>query len=727
MNILQILPELNVGGVETGTVDLAKYLLGHGHKAVVVSNGGSLVADLEKCGAKHYALPVHKKSLLTAFNCVGKLRRIILEEKIDIVHARSRVPAWIAFLACRKTPAHFLTTCHGYYSLNFFSRVMGWPKIIIVPSQIIFKHMAEDFGVNPAHIRVIPRSVDLDKFKMAREEKSATDPLIVSIVGRLTPIKGHGDFLQSAAIMIRRNPNVRFWIIGDSPANKTAYLKELETQAEQLGLKDYVNFLGNRKDVPQLLAKTDVLVFPSVRHEAFGRAILEAQASGVAVVATRIGGVVDIIEEDVNGLLVPPSDPQALAQATLRLLNDKSLRERLISNANKKIESQYTLEHMASATVNVYEELLNESILVIKLSSIGDVVLVTASLKALRQKYPSARIYCLVGKESRDILERCPYINGTIVFDVREEDKGWLGLWSLARRLRSYGFDKIIDFQNNQKSHLLSFLSSPRASYGYKDRKLGFLLTNAIRDDGRYRDPVAHQFQILKSLDIEASQENFLELWPSLEDRKYIKEILESEWLANVKDIVGINMAASFKWPSKNWPLESTAKLCDLLSAKNIRVVITGTEKDKSMAQELLKMVKSKPAILVGKTTISQLAALMERCSVFVTQDSAPMHVAAAMGIPFIALFGPTDSKRHLPPARRSIVFEKKPVCSPCYAPQCRIKTHDCMKEITPKEVLKQIQKLMTDSSPTKDPKTANQIGPSNGNIKERKQKLTKS
>src|SRR3989338_8541264 len=114
MKILQILPELNVGGVETGTVDLAKYLVDHGHRSVVVSSGGELVPELEAAGTKHYKLPVHKKSLWTALKCVKALRAIIIEEKADIVHARSRVPAWIAYFACRGTQAAFITTCHGY-------------------------------------------------------------------------------------------------------------------------------------------------------------------------------------------------------------------------------------------------------------------------------------------------------------------------------------------------------------------------------------------------------------------------------------------------------------------------------------------------------------------------------------------------------------------------------------------------------------------------------------
>ncbi len=161
MNILQILPELNVGGVETGTLDLAKYLVRSKHKAVVVSNGGELVKELESLGGIHYQLPVHRKSIFTIIKMIPRLVGIIKKEEIDIVHARSRVPAWIAYFATRKTLTTFITTCHGYYKKHPFSHVMGWAKRVIVSSNIIARHMIDDFGVPYERIRLVPRGVDL--------------------------------------------------------------------------------------------------------------------------------------------------------------------------------------------------------------------------------------------------------------------------------------------------------------------------------------------------------------------------------------------------------------------------------------------------------------------------------------------------------------------------------------------------------------------------------------
>ncbi|OGX33496.1 MAG: lipopolysaccharide heptosyltransferase II [Omnitrophica WOR_2 bacterium RIFCSPHIGHO2_01_FULL_48_9] len=662
----------------------------------MVSHGGSLVEELERSGSKHYVLPVHEKSLWTVLQSIRALRQIIQKEKIDIVHARSRIPAWIAYFACRQTAATLVTTCHGYYSGHWISRVMGWPKLVIVPSEVIGRHMIEQFGVSAKHIRLIPRSVDLEKFNIPREDQPGRSQYIISIVGRLTSLKGHTYFLRAMAKVVRTMPFVRIWIIGDAPPKKEAYKHELELLVQRLGLTDSVEFLGNRKDIPQLLASTNVLVLSTVTQEAFGRVILEAQAAGVPVVATKVGGVVEIIDDEETGLLVLPKDIDAMAQAVIRLLNDKPLAAKLVSQAKKKLEQSFTLERMAGQTLKVYEELLGSlNILVIKLSALGDVILITASLKALREKYPKARIYCLVGQEFKEILQRCPYLDGMILFDAKEKHHGWWKLFRLGRKLRKYRFDIVVDFQNNRKSHWLSFLSFPRESYGYRNSKFGFLVSNPVKNPNHQLPPVEHQFQILQMLGIPYRENCFLELWPSAQDKKHVDGLLDAEWLGNASNIVGINLAASAKWETKNWPLEYVARLCDYLASQNIRVILTGMEKDKEKARKVLHLAKSKPADLTGKTNVLQLASLIQRCRVYVTPDSAPLHLAAAMRTPFVALFGPTTALRHLPPAQHSRVIEKKPSCAPCYSSTCRVKTHVCMKEIMPDEVAENIKALL--------------------------------
>jgi len=508
MKVLQVIPELNVGGVETGTVDFARYLVNQGHKSIVVSNGGHLVELLEASGTKHYILPVHKKSLWNMIKTVKALRWIIRKENIDIVHARSRVPAWISFFACHKTKAAFITTCHGYYKNRFLSQVMGWAKLIIVPSQVIGWHMINAFGVSSGSIRCIPRSVDLKKFNKIRRINKDPSECIISMIGRITPIKGHIYFIKSMAKVIRALPYTKIWIIGDVPQKKEPNKRELEALIRRLGMEDHVEFLGSRSDIPELLSKTDVLVFSSIYPESFGRVILEAQAINVPVVATKVGGVLDIIDDGKTGLLVLPKDVDAMAGAVVRLLKDKNLVERLTKEAKKKLKEKFTLEQMASSTIDVYRELLSSlNILIIKLSSVGDVVLITASLKLIRKKYPNARIYCLVGKESRKILQKCPYLDGLIVYDNRDKSLG--KFLKLTHKLRKYRFDKIIDFQNSRKSHLISFLSFAKESYGF-NRKWGFFLTHPLKEYRNDISAVPHQYQLLNMLGINSKGTTYL-------------------------------------------------------------------------------------------------------------------------------------------------------------------------------------------------------------------------
>jgi lipopolysaccharide heptosyltransferase II len=695
MNILQILPELNVGGVETGTLDLAKYLVRQGHKAVVVSNGGTLVETLKGYGALHYQLPVHKKSFFTMLKCVPQLVEIINKENIDVVHARSRVPAWIAYFACRRSKAVFITTCHGYYKKHYFSLVMGWAKRVIAPSNVIARHMIEDFKVPYERIKLIPRSVDLERFKYSGPKKKNQKEFNVGIIGRITPIKGHLHFIKSMAKVARQMPHLKVWIVGSAPASRQAYKEQIEVLVRRLGLWHCTEFLGTQKDVPEILSHLDLLVLATTTHEAFGRVIVEAQACGVPVVATKVGGVIDIIEDNKTGLLVSPADHQAMAEAVLKIHNDQDLAQSLAENAYAQVKAKYGVELMVKNTLDAYKDALsNLNILVIKLSSLGDIILSTAAIRALKEKFgPACKISLLVSEGYKEALLRCPYIDELLVVDFKHKDKGLFGLLALGSVLRRKNFDLSIDLQNNRKSHILSFLAFARDRYGYGRRKLGFLLNHRLNEAKGALGPVEHQFRVLNMLGI-GLKDSRLELWPCSEDEKYIDELLAAEWLSQKQKLVGINISASHRWLSKNWPQHYIVKLCEALSLKDIRVVITGTEKDIPAANALLGLAHQAKIInACAKTSVNQLASLIKKCDAYISVDSSALHIASAVGTPFVALFGPTDPARHLPPAKKCVVLKKDLACGPCYKPKC--KNSKCLNMITPAEVLEAVEKLL--------------------------------
>ncbi len=696
MKILQILPELNVGGVETGTLDLSKYLVRLGHKVVVVSAGGVLVKELEASGAKHYALPVHKKSVFSMYKLIPALAEIIKREEIDIVHARSRVPAWIVYFACRRTKAVFITTCHGYYKKHLFSIVMGWAKRVIVLSNVIARHMIEDFGVPHDRIRLVPRSVDLERFKYTDPKSKRKDEFNVGIIGRITPLKGHLHFIKAMARISRTVPRLKIWIVGDAPASKEAYKEEVQVLVRRLGLWHCTEFLGTQRDIPGILAHLDLVVLATTTHEAFGRVVVEAQASGVPVVATKVGGVIDIIEDGKNGLLVPPADHKSMADAIMRIYEDTQLARELAENAYAKIKEKYTVELMVKNTLDVYRDALsNFKILIIKLSSLGDIILSTAALRAVWERFSQLnyKISFLTGEESKDVLLRSPYINELLVCDLKNNDKGLKGLLAIGSILRKKNFDIVIDLQNSRSSHILTYLSGCVNCYGYDNKKFSFLLQHRIKDEKPPIDPVTHQFRILKMLGIDLLN-NSLELWPSPEDVKRIDELLNAQWLSEAQKIVGINISASKRWSTKLWPQQYLMRLCEELGLRDIRVVITGTAEDLVYADMLVNSLKGTKVInACGKTSINELAALIKKCNVFISADSSPLHIASAVGTPFIALFGPTDSRRHLPPGKNCIVIHKDLECQPCYKTKCRTKR--CMAQISPEEVLAAVDKLL--------------------------------
>ena len=263
----------------------------------------------------------------------------------------------------------------------------------------------------------------------------------------------------------------------------------------------------------------------------------------------------------------------------------------------------------------------------------------------------------------------------------------------IGRTLRKKNFDLVIDLQNNRASHLLSFLSLSLERYGYDNKKFGFLLNHRIKDDKPLIDPVTHQFRLLKMLGIDL-RDNHLELWPGKNDDEYVESLLNTEWLTADQKVIGININASKRWLTKCWPKGHIAKLCEELGLRNMRVVITGTQDDAAEANSLILMVKNTKIInACAKTTVNQLACLIKRCSLYISADSSPLHIAAAMGVPVIAFFGPTDPARHMPPAKNSLVIRRDLPCSPCYKPKCR--HNKCMNLITVEEVLAGIDKML--------------------------------
>ncbi|MBI2166828.1 MAG: glycosyltransferase [Candidatus Omnitrophica bacterium] len=693
MKILQILPRLELGGVERGVADLVRALKGRGEESVVVSAGGALAQELQKEGIPHYSLPVDRKSLFSLF-LVPRLVEIIQKERVDVVHARSRVPAWIVWLASRKAGVPLVTTCHGYYSNHFLSRVMGWGKRVIVPSEVMARHMIDDFGVPPDRIVLIPRGVDLSRFTFHSEKYLKTTKVFrILNVGRFSPIKGQVEFLRAVHRLRERGLPVEAWLVGSEGEGKTKYTREIERTVVRLGLERNVKMLGTRRDIPELLREADLLVLSSLVPESFGRVLIEAGAVGTACVATRLGGVVDIIEDGKEGLLVPPGDEDALADAMERLLTHRDEAGRMAQALRKKVETQFTLDQMTEKTLEVYHEVRGEKrILVIKIGALGDVILAVPSLRMIRKKFPSARLSVLVDERYSAVLAGCPYLNEILLFN-RSKSRSWIWLARFAKRLRREAFDLAIDFQNTKRTHLLALLAGIPERHGFSRGIFGRLLTHPDFTFTEMDSPIRHQFRLLSRLGINQMEER-LELWPDP-----ASEALVTQWFGEKKfsengKWVGLVIGSSPRWPTKRWPIESFRALARRLTKElDSKVVLIGSPEDRPLV-EGFDLDSDAVLDLVGKSSLRDLVSVIRRLGVLVTGDTAPLHIASALGTRRVALFGPTDPRRHLVPSPQTTLFVKRLPCQPCYKGVCQNPEFlACLKRIEVDEVFEATKK----------------------------------
>ena len=681
MKIMQVIPKMDVGGVERGVVDLARYFKDKEDEIIVVSSGGRLTEELKLLGAKYYRLNVHRKSLASLL-LIKKMREIIRRENIDIVHARSRVPGWISFFATRGTNADFITTAHGFYSVHLLSRVMGWGKFVICPSKIIARHMQDDFGVERNKIIIIPRWVNLRKFKFSPERDAAKSVSIVSI-GRLSPSKGYEYLIRAMRRVVRDNPYANLSIIGSADPSKERYVNYLKSLVQRYSLNYHIKFAGYHSNVDEILSKANLLVMPSVVKESFGRVIIEAFAVGTPVVATRIGAVLEIIEDKKTGFLVNPRDVDDLSNTILSVLKNRPMVKRVVLNAREKAEKYYSLDCCLADTHKVYKKTKElKRILIIKLTSLGDIILAVPSIKAIKENYPESEVCLLTLKSYASIFYDCPYVDRVI--PAEKDYKRLRYIKDISSVLRRMSFDYIVDLQNNHATHLIAFLSFGRKSFGFS-RKLGFLLSaKAQFPYDKSVDPLSSQERILRLLGI-TFKEKKLVFWDA-------KEPDISRYKLKKGRIIGINVSAAAKWKTKNWPLDNLRKFIEMVhrELKGYRVVLVGDKDSEERALILQSSLKKKAINLSGKTTLRELVAVVKKFDAFITPDTATLHLAQSLGIPTIALFGPTDPSAHTVKSSNLHVIVKKLDCSFCYKPVCP--TCECMRSISPSEVLSRLK-----------------------------------
>ncbi len=375
--VLQVLPALGHGGVERGTLDVSRYLIDRGWSPIIASNGGNQEKQLFEMGAVSLNLPMHTKNPLVMRSNVKRLRNIIHEHDIQLVHARSRAPAWSAFYAAKKAGVPFVTTFHSLYSggHNFLKRgynaIMTSGDRVIGISDYVADHVCQRYGVGSDRLRVIPRGVDLQEFDPERVSEERVNALaekwqldrskrIVMLPARITWRKGHIWLLKSLHKLWQQDKGKDVVCIMVGGRNtKGGYANRVEKMIIDLRLEQKVWLVGGCDDMPAAYALADVVVVPSVGPEAFGRTSIEAQAMGKPVIATDRWGLSETIMPAATGWLVQPEDVDHLANALdLALTMPEDARLRLIGRARRFVDRHYSIQRMGKSTLAVYKELI---------------------------------------------------------------------------------------------------------------------------------------------------------------------------------------------------------------------------------------------------------------------------------------------------------------------------------------------------------------------------------
>jgi glycosyltransferase involved in cell wall biosynthesis len=375
MTILQIVPRLDVGGAERATVDIAAALVSAGHRALVMSSGGMMVESLVRGGAEHFEYSISTKNPWIIWQNRRRVAEFINAQNVDLVHARSRAPAWSAYFATRASHVPFVTTFHDAYAgktaaKKLYNSVMAKGDRIIAISRFIARHIREQYDVAENRIVLIPRGIDFSVFDpaaIALERKKhfyylhalpTNIPLLV-LPARLSSTKGHELTLRALACLGERS----FLCLIIGPAlGRTSYRERLVALMQKLHLNDRVRFIDDA-DLPAAYAVADLVLSPSQKAEGFGRVPVEAQAMGVPVIATALGATSETVLDGETGWLVPLGDVQALADAMVRALSlSPDQRRSLADRAQKHVRTRFDVKQMCAATLDLYAGLLHTSV-----------------------------------------------------------------------------------------------------------------------------------------------------------------------------------------------------------------------------------------------------------------------------------------------------------------------------------------------------------------------------
>ena len=375
--LLQVIPELDTGGAEQSTIDVAQAVVRAGGTALVATRGGRMVARLEAAGGRLAQMPVQTKNPLVMLGNAARLVALIRQEKVSIVHARSRAPAFSALWAAHATNTPFVATYHGVYKAQsrlkrWYNAVMTRGDLVIANSDYTLDHVLAEHHIDPAKLVTIPRGIDFERFDPTfvtqdRVEALRTawgiapdDPRVrILLAGRLTRIKGHLTVVEAARRMAAEGRRDFLILFAGDDQGRTGYAAEVQRAIDDAGLSDCVRIVGHCDDMPAAYLLADVAILPTTVPESFGRAAVEPQAMGRPVIASNHGGVTETVVEGQTGWLTSVEDPGAWAKAMARAIDLGSGKRREMGEAGRRrVRQLYSADAMCAQTLAAYERVL---------------------------------------------------------------------------------------------------------------------------------------------------------------------------------------------------------------------------------------------------------------------------------------------------------------------------------------------------------------------------------
>ncbi len=374
--ILQVLPHLNSGGLVSGAIEISNALQKSGHISYVASNGGRREREIIREGGKVLLLPLASKNPITIFRNIYRLSKIIQKNKIDIIHARSRAPAWSAYFAAKKMNIPFITTFHGTYSIKGkwkkkYNSVMTKGDKVIAISNFIKKHILNNYNINHQKVVTIHRGVNIDTFNhlkvsderlisFCKKFNIPEDNFVILLPGRITRWKGHKTLIEAVAMLGREDIVCLF--VGDIQG-RNKYYNELNSLIDKLGLTNNFRIIENQIDMAAIYKLADVVISASTDPEAFGRVVAEAQAMGRPTVAVNHGGGPEIIINNVTGWLFKSGDAIDLSDKILKAIDlDDLERKNMASKAIERTSLNFNNDTMCFKTLEIYSDLINRNI-----------------------------------------------------------------------------------------------------------------------------------------------------------------------------------------------------------------------------------------------------------------------------------------------------------------------------------------------------------------------------